>query len=239
MLEDLNQLIKLQHIDNKLMEIEAEKGDLPEQIDNLKQSIDNIKSKIADAEQKISEIEEQKRYQERQVEGAHEQLKKSQGVLYSVKTTREYDAISSEIEQAKYSMAEGERQIIELMSREEDLQAAIDESRDHLSAIESEYLERQSEMLEKLESSQDEELKLNHEREKTVVRMKKPVYAHYERIRKIRDGVGVSHLADGACSYCFSMVPPQRQVEVKRMDELILCEVCGCILVAEEGSTVR
>ncbi len=239
MLEDLNQLIRLQRIDDQLMEIEAEKGDLPEQINNLSQEINKYNSEIEDAGLKLKGIEEKKLEQERRVDEAHDQLRKSQSVIFSVKTTREYDAISSEIDQAKSSVTEGEKQILEFMANEEELQTIISECHEKISTLEAELSERQAEMQERMESSQEEELKLMHEREKIIVRLKKPVYAHYERIRKIRDGVGVSHISDGACGYCFSMIPPQRQVEVKRMEDMILCEVCGCILVPELESTVR
>jgi predicted nucleic acid-binding Zn-ribbon protein len=230
-LEELTFLTRLQQIDNHLMELEAERGDLPEQLGNLRKEITRFTTSIKDAEKGLSETAILKRQQELNIESAKDRLKKSQGVLFSVKTTREYDAISSEIEQAKHQIADGEKQILELIAREEDLNSLMSQHKDKMSVFQSEFEDKQSEMQERLDVSKDEELRLQHEREKIVVRLKKPVYAHYERIRKIRDGVGVASLSDGACSYCFSMIPPQRQAEVKRMDDLILCEVCGCILV--------
>jgi len=231
-LEDLQLLVRLQEIDNQLMELELEKGDLPEQINALAREIDKHTSTIVLTEHNLSDLGAGKKQHEVNLEAARERLKKSQNTIYAVKTTREYDAISIEIEQAKHTIVESEKQLTDLQSRESDAHKNLANAKSKLSAFKEEHDEKQEEMRERLQSSEGEELKLQHEREKIVVRLKRPVFAHYDRIRKIRDGVGVSHLSDGACSYCCSRVPPQRQSEVKRMDDLILCEVCGCILVA-------
>ena len=235
MLEELGLLIRIQNVDAELTEIEAEKGDLPEQIENLNLEIVQNRAEIESIVNELARIQESKRLQQRAIEEARERLKKSQGIIYSVKTTREYDAISSEIEQAKSQVAVGEKDTLELNAREELLLRQQKERQGKLSEVESEHRDRQLEMAERLSVSMDSELKLRHEREKIAVRLKKPVLAHYERIRKIRDGVGVSKLSDGACSYCFSTIPPQRQAEIRRMNDMILCEVCGCLLVVDEN----
>ena len=233
MLEELALLIKLQKIDNELRDIEAEKGDLPEQVERLKNEVARYKSQIEKINIDRAEIEKQRIEQMSIVEAAREQLKKSQSVIFSVKTTREYDAISSEINQFKQRIADAERKQLEFMLQDEELEKSLDEIKRMLASVEVDFKDRQSEMQDRLESTQDEELKLNHEREKIVVRLPPPVYNHYMRIKKIRDGEGISTMIDSACGYCFSKIPPQRQVEIKRMDDIILCEVCGCIIVAE------
>lgn len=231
MLEELALLIKLQKIDNELGDIEAEKGDLPEQVEKLKNEVAHYKSQIDNINVDRADIETQRSEQMSIVEAAREQLKKSQSVIFSVKTTREYDAISSEIEQSKQRIADAERKQLEFMLRDEELEKNLDEIKRMLASVEADFKDRQSEMQDRLASTQDEELKLNHEREKIVVRLKLPVYNHYMRIREMRDGEGISTMTDCACGYCFSKIPPQRQVEIKRMDDIILCEVCGCIIV--------
>lgn len=234
MLEEISLLIRLQRIDDQLTEIDAEKGDLPEQIEHLQREISQNLKELDAAEQSLKAIQEDRTNQMRLIEEARERLKRSQSVLYSVKTTREYDAISSEIEQAKSQLAIAEKKKLDLKTNEERVLVSREERNIKLAQIEKESSERQHEMKDRMESSQEQELKLRHERDKLVSRLKKPVLAHYERVRKIRDGVGVSRLENGACGYCFSLVPPQRQVEIKRCDDMFLCEVCGCYIVSDD-----
>ena len=235
MLEELALLIRLQKIDNELMDIETEKGDLPEQVERLTNEIAHYNSQIENIKIDRTVIEKQRSEQMSIVEAAREQQKKSQAVIFSVKTTREYDAISAEIDQSKQRIADAEHQQLESMERDEELEKTLHEIEQTLSSVEADFKDRQSEMQDRLESTQDEELSLNHEREKIVVRLKPPVYNHYIRIRNIRDGIGITTMADSACGYCFSKIPPQRQVEIKRMNDIILCEVCGCIVVVENN----
>lgn len=234
MLKDLALLIRLQDIDDELMEIEAEMGDQPEQLNRLQGEIDGFKKELSETENSLEEIKIQKKEQKKFIDAAREQLKKSQGVIYNVKTTKEYDAISTEIERAKMVITNSEKRQLELMMQEEELQTLHNDLMKKLSSVDNEFIEQESEMQDQLNNSHDEVTSLREERNEIVKALKNPVYAHYQRIRKLRDGIGISHLTDNACGYCFSKIPPQRQSEVKRMDDIILCEVCGCILVSEK-----
>ncbi|HHE47155.1 MAG TPA: hypothetical protein ENL08_05590 [Bacteroidetes bacterium] len=230
-LEELALLIRLQEIDIELADIEAEKGDLPEQIEKLESEIAEYQPQVEAIENDLKTISGNRIEQSHIIDMAREQLKKSQSVIFNVKTTREYDAISTEIEQSKQKIAEGERLQLESLVNEEDLKKSLDELKDRLNKLHDELVERRSEMKERLDSTQEDELSFLHEREKIVHHLKKPVYDHYERTRKIRDGFGIAHVTGSACGYCYSKIPPQRLSEIKRMDDIILCEVCGCFLV--------
>ncbi len=234
MLDDLALLIRLQKIDDQLTDIEIDKGDLPAQLKSIGGDLENAREKLLQINQESESVEVQKTQQQRKIVEAEERLKKSQSVLYNVKTTREYDAISSEMDQAKSQINECRQQLTELAKKEEKLKGTQQEWEDNIFDTESEFEDKNSEMDERLSRSQDEEINLTRQREEIVVELKKPILNHYDRIRKIRDGVGVAAVDGSACGYCFSIVPPQRVAEVKKMKDFILCEVCGCILVDDE-----
>jgi len=233
-LEELKTLIQLQETDNKLSEMNDEKGDLPEQLERIKNEMQHYSSSIEEAGSDFSDLVKEKKQIESNLISGRESYQRSQSVIFSVKTTREYDAISSEIEQAKSQIETGEKKESEIKTRIKDLELRIRELKSKLAELEEEYESRKSEMQDRLGDSQDKELLLQHEREKCIMKLKKPVSAHYERIRKIRDGIGVSYITGDACSYCYSVLPPQRQAEIRKMEDLFLCEVCGCIIVSEE-----
>ncbi len=234
MLEELSILVRLQSIDNQLIEIEEDKGDLPEQIKVLEDKYNQHEQAISENEKKQITINQQRKEIELSLGDARDRLKRSQSTIFSVKTTREYDAITSEIEHAKNRIADGERKLIELQAEGEELSIQQASLREELDRVKTEYSDRKAEMQERMDSSHETETKLRKEREKTIKLLKKPIYSHYDRIRKIRDGIGVSYICDNACSYCFSRIPPQRQAEIRTSENFFLCETCGCILVSEE-----
>jgi hypothetical protein len=235
-LEELSILIRMQEIDNQLKELDDEKGDLPEQIERLKGRLETLSTAIADLDAVLNEKTTEKSDVQKELRESQEQSEKSQAIIFSVKTSKEYDAVTAEIEQSKDKIIKNERRLEELRAEINALENELIEKHSEVAQIQSEYDGRDKEMQEKLGETQDEILELSHARETEVMKLKKPVMAHYERIRKIRDGIGVAHIVGDACSYCYSVLPPQRKAEVRKMEDLILCEVCGCILVSDEFS---
>ncbi len=236
MIKELTLLIDIQETDNHLKALDDEKGDLPDQIKRLATRIDNATNEIDGTKEELQALDdEQKRCEEILLE-TRDRYEKSQATIYSVKTTREYDAISAEIELATDEISDREYRILVIGEKKVTLEETLKMQEADYQVILSEQSERNSEMRERVKESGDIEEKLIFERKKLVEQVKKPVYNHYERIRKIRDGTGVAHLVGDACSFCYSQVPPQRKAEIKKMTDMIICEVCGCIMVSEEYS---
>ncbi|HQG46666.1 MAG TPA: hypothetical protein PLG50_13490, partial [bacterium] len=46
-----------------------------------------------------------------------------------------------------------------------------------------------------------------------------------------RGGIAVAFLKDGSCSECSTRIPPQRGLEIRMMNHIYLCEVCGRIML--------
>jgi predicted nucleic acid-binding Zn-ribbon protein len=81
------------------------------------------------------------------------------------------------------------------------------------------------------EQTQEEEKRLNKEREKILADVDKRYQWQYERIRKAKDGLAVVQIKKNSCGGCFSAIPPQKIVEIREMNRLYTCEHCGRILV--------
>jgi len=235
-LEELSILINLQEIDNQLKELDDEKGDLPEQLERLNGRIDTLSTAISDLDAVLKEKTGERSNLQVELQSSQQQSEKSQAVIFSVKTSKEYDAITAEIEQAKDKCIKCEKRLEELRVEIDALENELFEKHSEFEGIQAQFTDRDKEMQAKLGETQGEILELTHSREKEVKKLKVPLIAHYERIRKIRDGIGVSYIVGDACSYCYSVLPPQRKTEVRKMEEFIICEVCGCILVSDEFS---
>jgi predicted nucleic acid-binding Zn-ribbon protein len=230
--EQLELLIQLQDIDNQLLELRQERGNLPETVERLKAEIEET-THILDVkrEEHLSAGKERRRI-ENEVETARVNLKKYQDQLFKVTTNREYDAISSEIEAAKSLISNGETRIIELLAREEELAENIATLETHLDEVKADFEVRDAELQEKIAETSELESGLNTRRAKIVEQLAKPVYAHYERIHIAKeDGMGVARVYMGACGGCFAAIPPQKLMEIAAMSDFILCETCGRILV--------
>jgi len=230
--DQLEFLVKLQDIDSQLMELRQERGTLPETVERLRAEIEEATRQLELRREELLNAGTERRRIENEVELAKVSLKKYQEQLFKVTTNREYDAISMEIESAKSVINGGETRMIELMGREDELGGEIAALEGHLDKIKLEFNTRDAELQEKIAETSDLEAGLIKRRGKTVGQLAKPIYAHYERIHIAKeDGMGVARVYLGACGGCFAAIPPQKLMEIAAMQDFILCETCGRILV--------
>ncbi|MBC8276606.1 MAG: hypothetical protein H8E46_00115 [FCB group bacterium] len=235
MREELGNLIKLQEIDDSLMELEMELGNLPQSVVELKSTIENGKLSIIAYEKENEENFVRRQQLELEIDSLNEQLKKYKEQLFQVQTNREYDAINSQIDDVQVKINEFENETIQLYSREEELKGLLEDLKITQEVAGKEFSEKDAELKKKLVETKGEKHELVGERKIVVENLKKPVYNHYERIRLARDGKGVAYVYSDACGGCFSTIPPQRLVEIENMTDFIFCETCGRILVMEEN----
>lgn len=231
MRESLELLIRLQEIDLELQHIEDSKGDLPQRVGILKGEIENINTTLETKRSDLLNVQRSKRHLEGEVQLLEEKRKKYLEQRHNVKTTKEYDAINIEIDVTEKKIEEGETKILELIEAEEKLLQEIKENEEVLGNLSAELLQKEKELEEKLQQTKKIGEALSRNRREIVVKITRPILASYERIRKAKDGVAIVTIKRGACGGCFSTIPPQKTLEIRKMNRIILCEVCGRILV--------
>lgn len=229
--EAVKLLAELQEIDDELREIGYERGDLPEEVNKLAEKIREYERFIADRKSELEHAEREIKTRTDQLTEGKSKLDKFQQQLYIVKTTREYDAITAETNYAKRDITDAETAISSHSQRRIDLEKQISERTSEIERVKVEEQSKGAELRDRLAETEGEERQLLHRRENIVVRLEKPIYNHYERIRKAKDGRGVARIFDGACGGCFAVIPPQTQANIRQLADLVLCETCGRILV--------
>jgi len=229
---DLFKLMKLQEVDNRLMELESFKGDLPEQVEDLKNRLSNLVRELSTIKQDLESAKKQNRAIELDIRSLTGKLNKYQEQIYSVKTNKEYDAITLEIENLEEQIEETELKGVELLEREEKLTAEVSRLDEQISELKRLLSEKEIELKEKLDQTEAEQQVLTSERNDIILAIDRRLLMSYERIRKGRDGIALAEIKDYTCNACYTTIPAQTVVEVRKMDKIINCEVCGRILVA-------
>ena len=98
MRDTLAALITLQDVDCKLRVLEQSKGDLPQRIASLNQEIALLEGSISEKRNQLKSSQLGRESGALEVATLRDKLKKYQSQLYQVKTNKEYDAITLEIE---------------------------------------------------------------------------------------------------------------------------------------------
>ena len=232
MRQDIELLIELQEIDNKLSDLQKSRGDLPQRVEALRQQKDDLHQQLVEKENKIKENNTHKSRLELDIDTYQDKLKKYKEQLYAVTTNREYDAMTTEIDATEKNISQAEEKFLTLADQTDKMATEVEEDQKSLENLEKELQAREEELNNKLKESEDEERSLTHQREKISVRVSKRMYKYYERIRNAKkDSVAVTEIARNACERCYKIIPPQTVVEVRRHERLITCEGCARILV--------
>ncbi|HUN66396.1 MAG TPA: C4-type zinc ribbon domain-containing protein [Bacteroidota bacterium] len=230
----LQLLYSLQLVDTELQEIHEMKGDLPQIVDELQAKVDGFKQKIKQLNETVKQAKISRDEADVEIIDLGEKVEKYKKQQLQVKSNKQYDALTREIESAE---ERSKRLAKEMDALEGKMVAAKEESETvgkQLEESAAELEERAKELKEVNKEHEKEESKLHHEREKILVRIDKADLERYERIRKAKSGMAVVPVKRGACGGCFKRVPPQKILELRQNSYLYQCEHCGRILVSDQ-----
>jgi predicted nucleic acid-binding Zn-ribbon protein len=150
--------------------------------------------------------------------------------MLSIKTNKEYDALTQEIEKTKEAVADAEDKTLLLMDEISELEQKIEEY--EVKAVETK--KHNSDQLEQLQNQIDavgEKMQMkDDERKNVLVRIPKQLMSAYERIRKGRGGDVVVPVRRRSCGACYKQLEPRLVQEIKKGDKVITCDSCGRIL---------
>lgn len=230
----LRLLYALQQIDLGLDELQEMKGDLPRIVAELE---DRVKAKVS-TQKNLEELIQGSVIRRDSVDveilSLKENVEKYKTQQFQVKTNKQYDTLSREIDAAQEKVNKLQKEMEALEGKASTARQDVGTMGPELEQLRSELEERKADLEKVNKEHEEEELKLNHEREKLVVRIDKNDIRAYERIRRAKDGKAVVSVRRNACGGCFKRVPPQTVLELRKHSKIMTCEHCGRILVSDE-----
>jgi hypothetical protein len=231
--EVLLNLYQLQKIDSEIDDLVSSRGELPQRVAELRYALDERENILHEIESRIHENETEMQRIGGDTTEIRERLDKYKGQQFEVKTTREYDAITFQIEDADRRLREDS----DLMGRISiELENAKTEANDlsrELNDMRAEFEDSEKLLNEMMAETAAEEKTLLAKREEVVPKITQNYLSIYERVRPAKDGVAVVALKGGVCGGCYNAVPRQLVLELNRGQKHTVCEYCGRIIVGE------
>lgn len=229
--QKLEALVKLQSIDSKLDELKKLRGDLPDEVQDLEDEIEGYKTRLGRFTTELEELEQSIKDSRTGIKEAEKLIQKYNEQQNNVRNNREYDAITKEVE-----LQELEIQILEKKIKE--AHEAIERKKEEIGSIESLISDRsedlnnkQQELKEILEDSEDEESKLRSDREKATKKIETKLLKYYEKLRvNLSNGLAVVSVKRGAAEGCNIVIPPQKIAEIREKKKIVIDEHSGRIL---------
>ena len=230
MLPDLQLVIRLQEIDNRLADLTREITALPKHIAEIEKKLVSHERKLEVDRAALSANQKERKSSESDIQTQEQKISKLKDQMLLAKTNEQYRAFQNEIEFCQTEIRKLEDRILELMGESEPLdknvkaaEGALKTEKAHVEAEKQQTRARTAED----EKAQSE---LQQERAAIVPQIKASTYQLYERARKARKGVGVAEAVEGRCSACHMAMRPQFSQDLKRGDQIMVCESCQRIL---------
>jgi uncharacterized protein len=230
----LRNLYALQNIDSNLDELEELKGDLPSEISELDAKANELKAHRAALEETMKKAFAQRDGADSEIVSLKEKLERYKSQQFKVRNNREYDALTKEMDSAVDTIARLEKEMDQLEGKATNARTDIEVDTQQIEELDKVLEEKREALAEVSKSTEAEEQKYRHERQKITVRIPKADLSTYERIRKAKRGKAIVSVKRGACGGCYNRVPPQKILELRQNNRLFTCEHCGRILVSDE-----
>ena len=226
--QTLEQLIKLQEIDHRLMEIKEHMGDLPKTVESQELEITTIQSKNEQKQIRIDQIDKDIRHHESEIEDFSTKLKKYKEQLFLVKSNKEYDAISLEIDHMKTTISESETVQLQFEEEKAELEETTKLNTNKIESTSESLASNRIALQSAMAETTQEQKKLESNRNILYKDIELTYLNQYETLRKARD-VGMASIISSACGGCYSQLPPQIVIEIKENKQIITCPGCGIL----------
>ncbi len=182
-------------------------------LEKIKKEYKEIKEEIVDIKIKIEKCEEKKK---------------------KIKTIKEFKALNKEIDNLNQENGLKENT---LLDKSEDLEYKEEKMKkiaEGLKEIEESLKEKQKELSKVVKERQNEIRKESSKREKIESGLDGSLVKLFNRIYSNNGKTALASIENGSCNGCNVLLPKQVGVNVKKMEELILCPSCSRILYFEE-----
>jgi hypothetical protein len=228
---ELAQLIALQQADSRIKQLTANLKAIPQRRADIEKEFDQRASEIKDLEMRRDAAQSEHRRLTQEIEDNKTQAARAERNLMASKKTEDYTAAIREADTARKNIAKLEEQILEQMVVIEETGAALAERAPEIERLRGE-LDTNLSAFEKLTQEEETELaKRRQEREKMGREIPASTLKTYDRlVTRLRDGVAVAEVRNGACSSCFMSVRPQAMSDIRLAETIVTCEHCTRIL---------
>jgi predicted nucleic acid-binding Zn-ribbon protein len=229
MTADIEQVTRIQSLDDKIAELQEEVAALPKHIAQIEKALETHLRRLDADRAALTANQKERRRIEDDIKVQEQKVSKLKDQMLQVKTNEQYRAFQNEIEFANREIRKYEDRILDLMGQSESLEANVKKAEAALKEEQKQVDAEKAQARERTASDQQKLKQLQTERRDLVSHMKPQIYSTYERLRKKRHSA-IAEVIDGRCAACQIALRPQFFQDLRKGEALMFCESCGRML---------
>lgn len=228
-------LHKIQQICSQIDKIRVIRGELPNEVRDLEDAHEGMLTRISKYREDLNELQQKISNQDFKIKESIALIQRYEEQQNNVRNNREYDSLTKEIEFQKLEIQVAEKYKIKFSAEIVVKSEEIIQFEEKLSEIADILQQKKSELNDIIADTEKEELELLEDYDALKKNVDQRLLIAFERIRKgARNGLAIVQIDREACGGCFSMIPPQRQLDIRLHKKIIVCEACGRIFIDQQ-----
>ena len=233
--EKLRALYELQTVDTKIDELRILAGELPQEVKDMSDEVEGLKTRLTNIENNIKECETGISEHRVRTENANAAISRYKEQQNNVRNNREYDNLTKEIEYQELDIESSQRKIGKLTTELENYQAEKAKTITDIEDRTVDLNQKRNELEAILSETKEQTEKLMLRAADLEKHIEDRLVTAFHRIRKnAHNGLAVVKVERDSCGGCHSKIPAQRQLDIRLRKKIIVCELCGRILVDTE-----
>ena len=237
---ELEQLIALQNADTSIRKLQTEIEGIPKRRAEIEKEFDQRAFEIRELEKARDEARTERVRLETEVLEQRSNQERAERNLMSSTKQDEYTAAIREADAARKHISQLETQILEKMEAFEQAENQLKEREPEMTRLSADMEARFKEFEDQTRIQAEQLAASRIERERLVGTLPKQMGALYNRISaRIRDGIAVAEARNNSCTACFMSLRPHLMAEIRRGEEIIICDNCNRILYYVPSGTMQ
>lgn len=226
----LDILIKIQNLDNEIKVTKIQIDKIPNKITTLEKEIEKTKLALEEKQNRMQDIRKTYKIKEGDIAENDSKMSKLNNQTFAVKTNEEYRALINEIDYLKKANKKVEDEMINLLEEEEKSKNTIGKTE----AESKEFVDKKANEISELKRNREELTKKSEQMkisfDEYFNKLPDDVTELYNKIKKVRGNV-VCLIDNETCTGCYANLTLQFFNELKKKEEILLCDNCGRILI--------
>lgn len=229
----IQKLRTLQALDLRLARLDREITDGPLAVASYLRAVAAVDAKIAALDERVKLLKAQAKLRENEAKTAEGKVERLNTQASEVKTNREFQALRSEIANAKLEVSKQEDEILKIMEAVEAQDKLIAVAREERAREQKRYDAEKVKVDAAIDGLRASRAELAKERPPLLVDVPKEALSIYERVAKAR-GDAVVPLEQDFCSGCMERLTKNDVVTILNASRLVQCKSCSRILYADK-----
>ncbi len=230
MMKSILNLLEIQEIDLKILQLAELQKTLPENLSNLKKDVALKKQELDNATLTLRDAKAKQKNIETELESHKTTILKYKTQLYQIKSNEQYKALLNEIDGLEKKSAQTEDLILGMMMQIDEKEAFVKDCEKALKKSEENLRLGEDEIKKDIQQVDKEIQELRDKRNTLKKDIEPQLFKKYERILKNKHGTAIVPIIGNVCQGCFMKLPPNDVNEVRRCDVAHTCDNCARIL---------